>query len=476
MKKLFYCLMLAAMLLTACGGAAPAATNAPAAAAAPATAVPATAAPATAAPVPTTNPDSVTLPTSSEGGKVVLWGWPTQMTRSLDEKGDDKFVERVKAETGIDVEVALIEQNILSPKIKAAFPAGTGPDLIATDFDVMGPYWGFMEPLDSYAEKELGADWRSKFTDTALTELDLVGQIAKKPGLALYLPGNMQVLGWTYYWRKDFEKAGIRAEDIKTYDDFIATCGKLKAAGIPPMLGAMHPASLVDYYQTLVEVAAPGQMEQAQVGKAKFTDPDMVKTFDFIAQIHKECLQEGAIGAETGTVFSMFHKGGDGAMIITFTGTPWFGFLNVEDAQTKANMRGEYATFLFPQSKGLAATDGGVAMLASSKNKDKAWQVLKWMTTGKGAERHAVNAGQPMAFKALVPGPTKTDFDKNLGEPLYNALTNGPNKFRRVLCVDVYNSLTKVIPGVVTGQITSEQAAQEVQDSFDRACQSWVQK
>lgn len=471
---------LALVLLAVIGCSAPAAAPT----AAPPTSAPAATAPAAAttaseptaaAPEPTTTSASATLPASTAGGKVVLWGWPTQITRSFDENGVDRIVERIKAETGVDVEVALVEQNDLAPKLKAALPAGTGPDILATDFDVMGPYWGFMEPLNSYAEKEWGADWRSKFTDTALSEMDLVSEIGKKPGQALYLPGNMQVLGWPFYWIKDFEKAGINAADLKTYDDFIAACGKLKAAGIQPMLGASHPANLVDWYQTLVQVAAPGKMEQAERGKAKFTEPDMVKTFDMIAQIHKECLQEGAIGADAGTVFNTFHRGGEGAMIFTFTGTPWFGFLNVEDAQTRENMRGQYGTFLFPQSKGLAAMDAGVAMVASSQNKDKAWQVIKWMTTGKGAERMAKEAGQPMAFKELTPAPTGTDFDKNLGEPLYNALTNGDNKFRRVLCVDVYNALTKVIPGVVTGQITSQDAAQEVQDTFDRACQSWVQ-
>jgi len=436
---------------------------------------------ATAAPPTPTNTSAqataaalATLPPSVEG-KVVLWGWPTQITRSFDENGQDKFVERVKAETGIDVEVALVEQNDLSPKLKAALPAGTGPDILATDFDVMGPYWGFMENLNSYAEKEWGSDWRSKFTDTALSEMDLVSEIAKKPGQALYIPGNMQVLGWPYYWIKYFDQAGIKASDIKTFDDFIAVCGKLKAAGIQPMLGASHPANLVDWYQTLVEVAAPGKMELAERGKAKFNDPDMAKTFDLIVQIHKDCMQEGAIGADTGNVFNAFHRG-EAAMIYTFTGTPWFGFLNVDDPQTRQNMRGAYGTFLFPQSKGLAATDGGVAMLSTSKNKDKAWEVIKWMVTGKNAERMAKEAGQPMAFKALTPGPTNTDFDKNLGQPLYNALTNGPNKFRRVLCVDVYNTLTKVIPGVVTGQISSQDAADEVQDTFDRACQQWVQQ
>lgn len=414
-----------------------------------------------------------TLPPST-AGKVVLWGWPTQMTRSFDKNGIDQLVSRVKQDTGIDLQVALVEQNDLPAKLKAALPAGTGPDIVATDFDAMNPYWGFTEPLNSYAEKEWGANWRDQFTAAATSEMDIVSQIAKKPGQALYMPGNMQLLGWPIYWRKDFQQAGVDPTQLKTFDDFIAACGKIKAAGIQPMLGASHPANLVDWYQTLVEVAAPGKMEKAERGQAKFTDADMAKTFDLIAQIHKDCLQPGAIGADAGNVFNSFHRG-EGAMIYTFTGTPWFGFLNVQDKQTRDNMRGQYGTFLFPGSKGLAATDAGIAMIATSKNKDAAWQVIKWMVAGNGAKYAAEDAGQPMAFKAITPKPTGTDFDKYLGQPLYDALVNGSNKFRRVLCSSVYNSLTKVIPGVVTGQLTSKDAAQEVQDAFDSGCQQWVQ-
>jgi hypothetical protein len=54
-------------------------------------------------------------------------------------------------------------------------------------------------------------------------------------------------------------------------------------------------------------------------------------------------------------------------------------------------------------------------------------------------------------------------------------LVNGDNKFRRVLCVHVYNALTKVIPGVVTGQINADQAAAEVQDAFDKNCEMWME-
>jgi raffinose/stachyose/melibiose transport system substrate-binding protein len=408
------------------------------------------------------------------GGKIAYWGWPTQMTRSFDKDGQDKLVDRVKEETGIDLEVSLVEQNELGAKLKAALPANTGPDLLATDFDVMGPYWQFMEVLDGYAEAAWDPNWRDKFSAAALSEMALVAKIAKQPDKAIYLPGNMQLLGWPYYWVKDFEDNGIDAAGFKTFADFEAACDKLKAAGRTPIAGGSHPAGLVDWYQSLVEVAAPGQMEKAQVGKAHFTDPDMTDTFGLIAKVHNEYMQEGAIGADLGVVFPAFHKG-EMAMSMQFSGTPWFGFLNVEDAQTRENMRGAYGTFQLPGSKGLAATDAGVALVAASQNKEAAWKVLQWLTTGKGAEYHAQDAGQPMGFKAITPASTNSDFDKNLGQPLYDALVNGDNKFRRVLCVHVYNALTKVIPGVVTGQINADQAAAEVQDAFDKNCEMWME-
>ncbi len=39
-----------------------------------------------------------------------------------------------------------------------------------------------------------------------------------------------------YYNKKLFDKAGVKAEDIKTWDDFLSAVKKLKAAGITPIV------------------------------------------------------------------------------------------------------------------------------------------------------------------------------------------------------------------------------------------------
>ena len=56
-----------------------------------------------------------------------------------------------------------------------------------------------------------------------------------------------------YYNKKLFEKAGVKAEDIKTWDDFLGAVKKLKAAGITPIVvGAGEKWPMHFYYSYLV--------------------------------------------------------------------------------------------------------------------------------------------------------------------------------------------------------------------------------
>jgi len=410
---------------------------------------------------------------AQQDAAVTLWGWPTQITRSFDVEGVDMMDQRVLEEAGVTLERNLIDQPDLGPRLRAALPAGTGPDLVATDFDVMGPYWQFMAPLNSFAEAEWGPDWKSLFTPTAVAEMDLVSQMMGRPDEVFYLPGNMQLLGWPYYWLSDFEEHSIDPAAMTTFDDFIAACQVLKTAGLTPMIGSNHPAELADWFKLLVEVAAPGKMADVQQGIGQFTDPDMVETFNLIAMMYNEYLQPGALGTEAGNAFELYFAH-QGSMIFTFTGTPWFGFLSNDNAEVRENIRNAWGTFQLPGTKGLAATDAGVAMIDASQNKDAAWEVLKWITVGQGAVYNATDTGSPFGFASIVTGTTGTPFDQNIAAPLMDALQNGENVFRRILCPDVYSAITTTLPGVITGQLSAEDAAAEVQDAFDRNCGQWV--
>jgi len=410
-------------------------------------------------------------------GRLTVWGWPTGIILAVvDESGKDVLVETFKADTGIELELVKYDYKDYPPALKTALPAGTGPDAVLTDWDAMGPLWDFLMPLDEMAVKEWGDNWNEQFTEPATSEMALVdAQNAR------YLPGNMQLLGWPLYWIEDFQKAGIDAASLKTWADMEAAVGKLKLAGLQPFLGSGANWQIVDWFQSLVEVSAPGKIEEVQRGSGKFTDPDMVEAFKLHAKVHNEWMQSGVAGAEAAVPIDGFSAQHACAMVMAAAGTPWFNFLGSDNPTIREAINNRWGTFLLPQSKGLAATDAGVAIVKGTKNQDAAWEYVKWTTTGHGAELIAKNTAQPMGFKKIQPGKRGTPFDRNLAEPLFAALQHPTaNKFRRILAPEVYQALADTLPGVITAQITAEEAAAEVQEalekSFQGAGQKWLRR
>ena len=72
-----------------------------------------------------------------------------------------------------------------------------------------------------------------------------------------------------YYNKKLFEKAGVKAEDIKTWDDFLGAVKKLKAAGITPIVvGAGEKWPMHFYYSYLVmRIGGDTALADAKAGK-----------------------------------------------------------------------------------------------------------------------------------------------------------------------------------------------------------------
>ena len=72
-----------------------------------------------------------------------------------------------------------------------------------------------------------------------------------------------------YYNKKLFEKAGVKAEDIKTWDDFLGAVKKLKAAGITPIVvGAGEKWPMHFYYAYLVmRIGGEHALADAKAGK-----------------------------------------------------------------------------------------------------------------------------------------------------------------------------------------------------------------
>ena len=112
--------------------------------------------------------------------------------------------------------------------------------------------------------KDITADVASAESTMSPTAVDAF----KVDGKVVGMPFEMGEVAF-YYNKKLFEKAGVKAEDIKTWDDFLGAVKKIKAAGITPIVvGAGEKWPMHFYYSYLVmRIGGDNALADAKAGK-----------------------------------------------------------------------------------------------------------------------------------------------------------------------------------------------------------------
>ena len=116
------------------------------------------------------------------------------------------------------------------------------------------------------------ASWESELSPTAVDAFKVDGKTVGVP----FEVGEVAF----YYNKKLFEKAGVKAEDIKTWDDFLGAVKKLKAAGITPIVvGGGEKWPMHFYYSYLVmRIGGEHALADAKAGKdGGFKNPTFVE-------------------------------------------------------------------------------------------------------------------------------------------------------------------------------------------------------
>jgi len=121
--------------------------------------------------------------------------------------------------------------------------------------------------------------WQSANLD-AILPASLVQGATIYNGTHYLVPFNYHFAGF-FYNKQVFADAGIDALPT-TWDEFLAACDKLKAAGVAPIaLGSMNrwPAQFwFDYL--LLRTAGPEYRAKLMAGQAAYTDPEVVKVME----------------------------------------------------------------------------------------------------------------------------------------------------------------------------------------------------
>ncbi len=290
--KLVSLLMVALMIFSACGAAAPAASSAaPAASSEAAPASSAAPAASEAAPAATD------VGAIEKDAKLVYW----TMWNEAEPQGQviAEAAEAFEDKTGVAVDINFNGRDIRKT-LEPALAGGEVIDLFDEDIERVLNVWGnYLLPLDELAnasyEDTNGQPYRSVVNATLI---NLAEQLGAAKGFAdggkihniPYQPSTFVV-----QYNKDlFAQAGITASP-KTWEEFLAVCAKLKEKGITAItVDDAYMAALFGY--TLDRIVGMEKCNE-MVKNRDFSDPAVLKA----AQLWETMIKEGYMSSKAAT-------------------------------------------------------------------------------------------------------------------------------------------------------------------------------
>src|SRR5271166_3322004 len=220
----------------------------------------------------------------------------------------------------------------------------------------------------------------------------------KIDGKTVGVPFEMGLVAF-YYNKKLFEKAGVKAEDIKTWEDFLGAVKKLKAAGITPIVvGAGDKWPMHFYYSYLVmRIGGEHALADAKAGKdGGFKNATFVEAGKRLRELGAlEPFQPGFLSTKHDESGGMF---GDGKAAMDLMGQWFIGMQGPNSASGKGVPEDDIGILslpIIPGGKGKATdTLGGVnGWLVTKTAPPEAVDFLKFFRQPKYAQEAAAHGG-----------------------------------------------------------------------------------
>jgi raffinose/stachyose/melibiose transport system substrate-binding protein len=308
------------------------------------------------------------------------------------------------------------------------------------------------------------APWEGTLSQTADDAFKVDGKIVGAP----FEVGEVVF----YYNKKLFEKAGVKAEDIKTWDDFLGAVKKIKAAGITPIVvGAGEKWPMHFYYSYLVmRIGGEHALADAKAGKdGGFKNATFVEAGKRLHELAAlEPFQPGYVSTSHAQSAGIF---GDGKAAMDLMGQWLLGMQGPNSTSGNGLAEEDIGILSFPVvtgGKGRATdTLGGInGWLVSKSAPPEAVDFLKFFSQEKYAKEEAASA----AYIPVVKGSESAFTDplfKRLAEDLA-ATTYHQNYFDQDLGPSVGRVINDMSVSVAAGETTPEAAAAAIQDAAEQ--------
>jgi raffinose/stachyose/melibiose transport system substrate-binding protein len=315
--------------------------------------------------------------------------------------------------------------------------------------------------------KDVSPDVAGVEANMAPTAVDAIKVDRKAVGV----PFDQGVVSF-FYNKRLFEKAGVKAEDIKSWDDLLAAVKTLKAAGITPIsVGAGEKWPMHFYYSYLVmRIGGEHALADAKAGKdGGFKSATFVEAGKRLRELAAlEPFQPGYLTTKHAESTGIF---GDGKAAIELMGEWFIGMQAPSSASGKGQPEEDIGIFSFPivaGGKGKATdTLGGVNGFLVTKTAPKeAVDFLNFFSQEKYAKEAAEKGAYIPAYKgsdAWVKDPLVKQVAAELAATTYHQ-----NFFDQDLGPSVGRVINDVSVAVAAGQTTPEAAAAAIQDAWDQ--------
>lgn len=366
---------------------------------------------------------------------------------------------------GVDVQMQFLENEAFKAKLPTLLQSDDAPHFFYS--------WGggvLKQQSETGALMDLteamradGGGWEKSYNPAALKGLTFDDRIYA-------VPFKMGTISF-FYNKELFKKAGLKAEDIKTWDSFLAAVNTLKEAGITPIAGGGGDKWPLHFYWSYLVMRNGGQavFEAAKNNEGEgFQHPAIIKAGEQLAELGKlEPFQGGYLGATWPQTLGVFGDG-KAAMVLSFEDTETNQRENAGDGKGLAPEN--IGRFAFPIVEGGAGavtdTLGGLNGWAVTKNAPpEALDFLRYLTN---AENERMMAGIGMLI------PVAVGAQDGVTDPLMRgaadqlaASTWHQNYFDQDLGPSVGRVVNDISVEIIAGQMSSEEGVQAIQEALE---------
>ncbi|MFH0258277.1 ABC transporter substrate-binding protein [Vibrio rumoiensis] len=397
------------------------------------------------------------------------FAWSDTTIRMLHLEADPKVVA-IWEQVGHDYEKAHPDQHIkweyleneaFKQKLPTLLQSEQRPDIFYS--------WGggnFQTRVDAGLLKDVTKemqDIKPRFSEASFNAYNYKG---KQYGL----PYMVSQVGF-WYNKSLFAKAGVDAEKIVTWDDFLDAVKKLQAAGITPITTAGADKWPVQFYWTLLTMRQAGQqgIQDAIDKKGQgFASEDFVKAGEELKRlVDLKPFQSGYLAASFGNSSGNF---GDGKAAMQLMGDWNYLFQAQQSISGKGVGDDNLGWMNFPilkDGKGKASdTLGGIAgWVLTSDASPEAVQWLKYFSNIEMQKHLAkINMIIPVVKGAdeAIENPFKKRIAQNIANSSWHQLF-----YDQAFGANVGSVVNDVSVGIVSGALSPQEAAEQVQEAWE---------